>query len=289
MRERGLCKVSGHLFGRPYGTIISVMVITSLQNPKIKHALQLRERRHRKREGLMLVEGYDEIALALTGGAKPLTLFFCPQFFGDVPKDDLLARAGQGGVELIEVNERVFEKMAYRENPDGWLAIIPSIQRGLSDLHLGFNPLLVVVEAVEKPGNLGAILRSADAGGVDGVILCDPTVDLGNPNVARPSRGALFTVPVAESSSTEALLWLRERKIQIVAATPEAIILYTDADLRGPVAVVVGAEKKGLSAVWRDGAEVAARIPMVGRVNSLNVAAATTLFIFEAVRQRSVQ
>ena len=278
-----------HLFRRQYGMIIRAMVITSLQNPKIKHALQLRERRHRKREGLMLVEGYDEIALAITGGAKPRTLFFCPQFFGDVPKDDLLARARQGGVELIEVSERVFEKMAYRENPDGWLAIFPSIQRGLADLRLGSNPLLIVVEAVEKPGNLGAILRSADAGGVDGVILCDPTVDLGNPNVARPSRGALFTVPVAEASSAEALAWLRERKIQIVAATPEANVLYTEADLRGPVAVVVGTEKEGLSAVWRAGADVAARIPMAGRINSLNVAAATTLFIFEAVRQRSLR
>ena len=116
------------------------MVITSLQNPKIKHALQLRERRQRKREGLMLVEGYDEIALALTGGAKPLTLFFCPQFFGAVPKDDLLARAGQSGAELIEASPRVFEKIAYRENPDGWLAIFPSIQRGLADLRLGSNP-----------------------------------------------------------------------------------------------------------------------------------------------------
>ncbi len=237
----------------------------------------------------MLVEGHDELALAIAGGAKPVTLFFCPQFFGDVPKDDVLARAEQGGVELIEVSERVFEKMAYRENPDGWLAIFPSIQRRLADLRLGSNPLLIVVEAVEKPGNLGAILRSADAGGVDGVILCDPTVDLGNPNVARPSRGALFTVPVAEASSAESLAWLRERKIQIVAATPEANVLYTEADLRGPVAVVVGTEKKGLSAVWRAGADVAARIPMAGRINSLNVAAATTLFIFEAVRQRSLR
>ncbi len=263
------------------------MVITSLQNPKIKHALQLRERRQRKRDGLMLVEGYDEIALALSGGATLRTLFFCPHFFGDVAQDALLTRVGQSGAELIEASPRVFEKLAYRENPDGGLAIFPSIQCGLSDLRLSSNPLLIVVEAVEKPGNLGAILRSADAAGVDAVILCDPTVDLGNPNVLRPSRGALFTVPVAETSSAEALAWLRERQIQIVAATPEASALYTEANLRGPVAIVVGTEKEGLSAVWRQGADVAARIPMVGRVNSLNVASATTLFIFEAVRQRN--
>ncbi len=236
----------------------------------------------------MLVEGYDELALALASGLKPRELFCCPQLFREAAKGELLERARQSGAEIIEVSSRVFEKIAYRENPDGWLAIVPAIHRTLADLQLGANPLLIVAEAVEKPGNLGAILRSSDAAGVDGLILCDPTIDLGNPNVVRSSRGALFTLPVAEASSEEALAWLRERKIAIVAATPEANALYTEVNLRGPVAIVVGTEKEGLSAVWREGTDVAARIPMVGRVNSLNVAVAATLFAYEAIRQRGV-
>ena len=267
----------------------AVMIITSPQNPKVKHAIKLRERRQRKRDGLMLIEGYDELRLATASGIRLQTLFYCPALFGAVDNEALLAHARQAGAELLEVSQSVFEKMAYRENPDGWLGIAPTLRGVLADLRLSANPLLIVAESVEKPGNLGAILRSADAAGVDGLILCDPTIDLGNPNVVRSSRGAIFSVPVAEATSAETLAWLRQRGIKVAAATPEAASSFTEVDLSGPVAIVVGTEHEGLSPLWRDQADVKARIPMLGRVNSLNVVTATTLFIYEAVRQRSPQ
>ncbi len=260
-------------------------LITSLQNPRVKQAVKLRERRQRDREGLLLVEGADEIALALAGGARPQTLFYYPGLSAQ-PVEGVLAAAAQAGVELIEVSLTVFQKLAFRENPDGLLAVVPAPSRKLGDLALGQRSLLVVAEAVEKPGNLGALLRSADACGADGVIVCDPATDLNNPNVVRSSRGTLFTVPLAEASSAEAIAFLRARHIAIVAATPQATQLYTQADLRGAVAIVVGAEDEGLSPTWLTQADVTVRIPMLGQVNSLNVSTAGTLLMYEAVRQR---
>jgi len=271
------------------------VVITSPNNPKVKHAVRLRERRQRERDGLMLIEGHDELSLALASGLRPQTIFVCPSLIRNTQHREaslwdatLLKQAQASGAELLEVAKAVFEKMAYRENPDGWLAIAPAPRRRLADLTLSAAPLLVVAEAVEKPGNLGAILRSADAAGVDGVIVCDPATDVYNPNVVRASRGALFTVPVAEAAGAEALTWLRERGIKIVAATPQAAVNYTESDLRGPVALAVGTEDKGLSNLWLEKADLAVRIPMRGKVNSLNVATATALLLYEAARQRSV-
>ena len=201
-------------------------VITSVQNPRIKQAARLRERRQRDRAGLMLVEGADEIELALAGGARPSELYFCRELCGrDV--DSLLARAEQAGAELGRGQPGGVPEAGLPREP-GWPAgggAAP--RRGLDDLATGEHPLLLVAEAVEKPGNLGALLRSADACAVDGVIVCDPTTDLNNPNVVRSSRGTLFTVPVAEASSAEAIAWLRARHIAIVAATPQASLLYT--------------------------------------------------------------
>jgi TrmH family RNA methyltransferase len=264
------------------------MILTSPHNPKIKQVVRLRERRQREREGLMLVEGGDELALALASGARPTTLFVCPSLSGVPDADALRERARAAGAEVVEVSRPVFEKIAYRENPDGWLAVVPAPRRRLPDLALGATPLLIVAEAVEKPGNLGAILRSADAAGAEGVIVCDPATDVSNPNVVRSSRGALFTVAVVEADSAEALTWLRGRGIRIAAATPQAGLAYTQADLRGPLAIAVGAEDAGLSQTWLEQADVAVRIPMRGRVNSLNVATATALLLYEAVRQRAV-
>jgi len=246
--------------------------------------MRLRDRRHRDREGQMLVEGRDELRLALAGGARPLTLLLCPELA--TPDIELLNLITASGAEILGVSRPVFEKMAYRDNPDGWLAVFPAVRRQLGDLVLGERPLLVVAEAVEKPGNLGALLRTADAAGVTAVIVCDPTTDVNNPNVVRSSRGTLFTVPVAEAGTPETLAWLRAHGIQIVAATPAAAGPYTAADLRGPVAIAVGAEDAGLTAAWLDQANQTVRIPMHGRVNSLNVATAAALLIYEAVRQR---
>jgi TrmH family RNA methyltransferase len=262
------------------------LTLTSPHNPLIKFVVKLRDRRAREREGLMLVEGYEELSLALNSGARPQTIFVCPAFHHNTEHAARLESLRASGVEVVEVTPPVFEKIAYRENPDGWLAVVPIPKHTLSDWKLKENPLLVVAEAVEKPGNLGAILRSADAAGVDGLIVCDPTTDPYNPNVVRASKGTLFSVPMVEADGQEALRWLRERGIAIVAATPQAKAIYTEVDLRGPVAIAVGAEKEGLSRAWLEEADLAVRIPMLGRVNSLNVATATTLLLYEAVRQR---
>ncbi len=261
------------------------MLISSLQNPRLKQIIRLRERRERVRERLMLVEGHEELALALESGARPQAVFVCPELMAPAARG-LLEQLQGAGVEVVEATRPVFEKMAYREGPDGWLAVLPSLGRALDALRLSPRPLLLVAEAVEKPGNLGAMLRSADAAGVDGVIVCDPATDISNPNVVRSSKGTLFSVPVAEAASAETLAWLRGHGVQVVAATPQAPVLYTEADLRGPVAVAVGTEKEGLTAAWLAAADMAVRIPMRGRVNSLNVATAAALLLYEAVRQR---
>jgi TrmH family RNA methyltransferase len=260
-------------------------VISSTQNPRIKHLVALRDRRQREADGLMLVEGYAELSLALEAG-KPVALYYCPEIVRHPDQLQLLDQARQVGAELVEVSERVFEKVAYRENPDGWLAEFPLLHRRLDELSLGPNPLIVVVEAIEKPGNLGAILRTADAAGVNALISCDPVTDLGNPNVVRASKGAVFSVPVAEAGTWETLAWLRARGIRTIAATPQATLSYTDVDMRAPTAIAVGAEKPGLSRTWLEGADVGVLIPMVGRVNSLNVSIASALLIYEAIKQR---
>ena len=254
--------------------------ITSLQNPRVKQIVKLRDdKKERQREGLMLVEGYDEISLALEAGHQPRTLLTAPE----------LVRREMNPIsaETITVSPAVFEKMSYRENPDGWLGLFPMPRVSLDELKLTESPLLVVAESIEKPGNLGAILRTADAAGVDAVLVCDPRVDTYSPNVVRASRGAVFTVPVVETNGAEALSWLHGRGFRILAATPAAEDEYTRQDLRGPLAVAVGTEAEGLSDFWMNRADINVRIPMMGKVNSLNVSIATALIVYEAVRQRA--
>jgi TrmH family RNA methyltransferase len=254
--------------------------ITSLQNPRVKQIVKLRDdKKERQREGLMLVEGYDEIALAIEAGHGPRTLLTAPK----LARRELRHIAA----EILTVSPAVFEKMSYRENPDGWLALFPIPRVSLDDLKLSDSPLIVVAESVEKPGNLGAILRTADAAGVDAVLVCDPRVDAYSPNVVRASRGAVFTVPVVETESDEALAWLTRHGIRILAATPAAEAEYTRQDLRGPLAVAVGTEDEGLSHFWMSKAALQVKIPMLGKVNSLNVSIATALIVYEALRQRT--
>ncbi len=262
-------------------------LITSLQNPKVKYIVTLRERRIRNREGLFLVEGFEELSLALASGAKILELYYCPAFFRDSAQSALVEQVRLAGSQIVEVSDRVFEKISYRDNPDGLLATLPLPHRALNEVQLSNNPFLVIGEAVEKPGNLGAILRTADAAGVDAVISCDPLTDWGNPNVVRASKGALFSVQVAEASTADTLAWLHAHNIRVIAATPQAAIRYDKADLTGPVAIAVGTEKFGLSQSWLERADEAVAIPMFGKVNSLNVATATALLIYEVVRQRA--
>lgn len=254
--------------------------ITSLQNPRVKQIVKLRDdKKERQREGLMLVEGYDEISLAVAAGHQPRTLLTAPELAG---REMELSAA-----ETLTVSPAVFEKMSYRENPDGWLALFPIPHASLDELKLNEAPLLVLAESVEKPGNLGAILRTADAAHVDAVLVCDPRVDAYSPNVVRASRGAVFTVPLVETENAAALTWLRGRGIRILAATPAAQAEYTHQDLRGPLAVAVGTEDEGLSDFWMSKADLRVRIPMLGKVNSLNVSIATALIVYEALRQRT--
>ena len=258
------------------------MDITSLQNPRVKHIVRLRdEKRQRRADGLMPVEGYDEIQLALLAGHKPRTVFSAPELTSR--QIDL----AQAETEQITVNRAVFEKISYRDNPDGWLAVFPIPEDSLEDLKLSDSPLVIVAESVEKPGNLGAILRTADAAQVDALLVCDPRVDPWNPNVVRASRGAVFSVPVLECENAAALEWLRRAGIQILAATPSADAVYSDIDLRQPTAIAVGTEDEGLTDFWMSHADVKVRIPMTGTVNSLNVSVSTALIVYEAVRQRN--
>lgn len=256
------------------------MHITSLQNPRIKNIVKLRDdKRQRRQDGLMLVEGYDEIQLALAAGHQPQTLLSAPELAS--------RQIGAVDAESITVSRAVFEKISYRENPDGWLAVFPIPRTSLEELRLSERPLVLVAESIEKPGNLGAILRTADAAQVDTLLICDPRVDVWNPNVVRASRGAVFSVPLIECDNSSALKLLKARKIQVFAATPLAEALYSDANLRDPLAIAVGTEDEGLTDFWMSNADVKIKIPMMGRVNSLNVSVSTALLLYEAVRQRS--
>lgn len=258
-------------------------VITSLQNQKIKDVVKLRDRRCRDETALFLIEGFRELKRAVDAGRKVEMVFFCPDLFLGVHERELIAQAGG---EALECSPDVFAKISYRDRPDGLLAVAPQRHLGLKDLTLSQKPFLLVAESIEKPGNLGTILRSADAAGVDAVIVCDPTTDIHNPNVVRSSVGTLFTVPVIESTTEEVLQFLKKQGIAIVAATPHAKLEFTQADLTVPLAVLVGTEQYGLSETWMQNAEIAVRIPMLGVADSLNVASATTLLIYEVIRQR---
>lgn len=256
--------------------------ITSLKNPKIKQCVDLRERREREKTALFLIEGYRELTRALKGGVKIETLFYCPELFLGSNEGQILDQCPQ----KLETNEAVFRKISYRDRPDGLVAIAKQKPKSLKDIPLSENPFLVVAEAIEKPGNLGTILRSSDAVGIDGVIVADRCTDIHNPNVVRSSVGTLFTIPVVEAKGDETIRYLKEKGIKIVSTTPAATAEYTEVDLSGPIAIVVGTEQLGLTSEWLNAADIQVRIPMLGVADSLNVATATTLVLYEALRQR---
>lgn len=260
--------------------------ITSLQNPRVKEVVKLQKRPYRDEVGILLVEGYREVKRMLDNGRRPQALFYAPDFFRGGNEPALVQRARDMGAELFECSGEVFQKIAYRDRPEGLLALGDQVRGTLADLKLPEQPLLIVAESIEKPGNLGSLLRSADAAGVHGVIVCDRTTDINNPNVVRSSIGTLFSLPVVEATSEETLAWLKARGIRILAATPHATHEYTEVDLTQGVALVVGTEQVGLSDSWMNQADLQVRIPMLGQIDSLNVACATTILLYEAVRQR---
>jgi len=260
--------------------------ISSLQNPRVKNLVKLRDRRPRDQQGVFIAEGYRALSRALEKEVAPKELYFCPDFFLGKNERPLIEAAEAAGAQLFELSRHAFEKVAYRDRPEGLLAVVKQWQCPLEGLALSSPPFLLVVEAIEKPGNLGTILRSADAAGVDAVICCDSVTDLFNPNLVRSSTGVLFSMPTASVSTDEAIRWIQEKGIPAIAASPHATLLYTDAPLAGPLAVVMGSEQFGLSQKWLEACDRAVRIPMAGQADSLNVAMATLITLFEAVRQR---
>ena len=274
--------------------------ITSVQNPKIKNLLLLQEKsKARKEQGLFVVEGRRELEHCLEAGFKVRTVFYCPEIIDssdpeiiDSADNYFLRRcsknqfSAESSTCLIEIPEQLYRKVAYRESTEGIIAEVEYKSLSLNDLKLPENPLIMVLESVEKPGNLGAVLRSADAAGVDAVIFCDPLTDLYNPNLIRASIGAVFTVPTVACSSADAIAFLQERCIQILTAQLQDSSFYYDVDMRRGTALVMGTESTGLTAAWRKAATAHIRIPMLGRLDSLNVSVSAAILLFEAVRQR---
>jgi len=261
--------------------------ITSLQNPRVKAVVKLRERREREKTQTFLIEGYRELLRAVEGKAKLQMLFYSPAHFLGTNENSLIEQILSLNVEAFEVSKEVFAKLSYRDRPDGLLAVACQSHHLLEDLEVSQRPFILIAEAIEKPGNLGSILRSCDAAGVDALLLCDRCTDVHNPNVVRSSVGTFFTVPVIETTSEAALEWLRKHEIPIFSSSPDAAHLYTEVDQRGPIALAVGTEQLGLSEIWLDAADSLVKIPMFGHADSLNVAAATTLLLYEVVRQRT--
>lgn len=257
--------------------------ITSTQNPKVKLLTALQQKsQERRKAGLFVVEGRRELMHCLEAGFEVDTVFLCPAVEGGTePMPTLPA-----DVRRYEVSSEVYEKIAYRGSTEGVIAEVRARQFSLSDLQLPDRPLIVVLERVEKPGNLGAILRSADASGVDAVVVCDPLTDLYNPNLIRSSVGAVFSVPCVACTSAECIDFLKYKGVQILTAQLQDSSLYYDTDMRRPTAIVMGTEATGLTPQWRQAADAHIRIPMLGRVDSLNVSVSAAILMFEAVRQR---
>ncbi|MCH9627668.1 MAG: 23S rRNA (uridine(2479)-2'-O)-methyltransferase [Chlamydiales bacterium] len=256
-------------------------MLTSNQNPKVKEAKRLWKRRERESTQRFLIEGFRELSRATSVEIE--TLFICPDLFLGENESDLIARIK---APVYPCSESVFRSLSYRDRPDGLLAVAKQSHLTLASLKPSARPFYVIAEAIEKPGNLGTILRSSDATGVDAVIVCDKCTDIHNPNVVRASVGTLFTQPVVEAGGEETLQWLREQNIALLAATPSAKKEFTDVDLTQGVAIVVGTEQYGLTKRWMEGADLQVKIPMQGVADSLNVAMATTLLLYEVIRQR---
>lgn len=260
--------------------------ITSSQNPKIKRLQALQQKSSERRQcGVFVVEGRRELMHCIEAGFEIDTVFWSPAVEGGTEP----LPSWPATVRVCEISKEVYEKVAYRSSTEGVIAEVRMVQRSLQNLQLSAQPLVVVVERVEKPGNLGAILRSADAAGVDAVIVCDPLTDLYNPNLIRSSVGGIFSVPCVACTSEECIDFLKARSIQILTAQLQDSSLYYATDMRRATAIVMGAEATGLTDQWRQAADAHIRIPMLGRVDSLNVSVSAAILMFEAVRQRKSQ
>lgn len=262
-------------------------VISSSNNPRIKDIIKLRKADYRRKTRTFIIEGYRELARALSSRIKIRELYFCPELFSKGDEARLIGQAQERSAQLFEVScQRIYAKIAFGNRREGLIAVGVQPKLSLADIPAKANPLFVVVERIEKPGNLGAIIRTAEAAGADGVIVSDELADIYNPQVVRSSMGALFTLCVAQAGAREAILWLRARGIRIICACVQGQSTYTSIDFRQPSAIVLGSEERGLSGLWKEGADFKAAIPMAGSADSLNVSCAAGILLFEAVRQR---
>ena len=289
------------------GLAMNDLVITSPANPRLRDVVALRRRRVRDELRLSLVEGREELTLALDAGARPQALYWCPELWGPQDHADLVDRVRAAGGQCVRLGRAAFEKVAYRQGPDGFLAVLPAPSRHLVELDPyrtdlpsydadprrpdlrrqgSTAPLVLLCQGVEKPGNLGAMLRTADAAGVAAVLAADPVTDWGHPNLVRASKGTVYSVPVAADTGPACLDWLAAHAIPIVALTPAGEVDYAEVDYTGPIALAVGAEKTGLTDVVLAAAAQCVVIPMAGRADSLNVATSAAVVLYEAVRQR---
>ena len=260
--------------------------ISSLQNTKVKQLVALQQKSsERRKQGVFVVEGIRELQHCLNAGYTINSIFFCPELTNTGALSSLLSES----IASYEVSPEVYEKIAYRGSTEGVIATVQSKQLALKDLHLSKQPLLIVLESVEKPGNLGAILRSADAAGADAVIICDPLTDLYNPNLIRSSIGAIFSVPCIACSSDDCINFLKQNNINILTAQLQDSKLYYDTDMTCGTAIIMGTESTGLTDVWRKAADAHIRIPMLGQLDSLNVSVSAAILLFEAVRQRKIE
>lgn len=261
-------------------------LISSTANPKIKHVQALQKARTRKQTGTFLVEGGKEIDMAIQAGYKVEQLLWCEALDEDNWCQQWLDQ-GLSATVVLPISASVFEKIAYRDQKDGLVAVVKQQSKTLQDLSLADNPLLLIAEGIEKPGNLGAILRTADGVGADAVVICDPSTDIYNPNVIRSSVGCFFAVPLVITDNESCYSWLQDHQIATVATTITASQRHDEADLSGPVALLLGTEATGLSPFWLARADIQIKIPMKGVNDSLNVSVATGIVAYEALRQRS--
>lgn len=260
------------------------MLISSLQNPSVKNIVKLTKARERRLQNLFIVEGARELSLALAGDYFIEEVYVCRELFNDTRYPDVLDSIDDD--RIIDITSQVFQKVSYRTSSDGLIALARPKPHTLADIRLSDNPFVIILESVEKPGNLGAILRTADAAAVDAVIVCDPQTDIYNPNVVRSSVGGLFTVQTAVCSSKEAMDWLDQHSIVSYAAELEAAEWYQNVDFSVPSAIVMGTEAEGLTTSWLNFATKRIKIPMRGKIDSLNVSVSTAVLTFEAMRQR---
>lgn len=253
--------------------------ITSSANPKFKRLIALLQKSSERRESaLFTVEGVREITHCIEAGYKPDCIFFCP----DIVSEETLPQCRH-----FALSAGLYAKAAYREGTEGAIGVFQAIEHPLSSLHLKDNPLIAVLESVEKPGNLGAVLRTCDAAGADALVICDPRTDLYNPNLIRASIGAVFTVPTAVCTTAQAITFLKSKGIRILTAQLQDSSLYYDCPMTKGTAIVMGTEATGLSDKWRQAADAHIRIPMLGKLDSLNVSVSAAILLYEAVRQRN--